>query len=183
MKSRPEKSCLSCGSNNWWYREPSQWGKGEWLCGRCHPNPNKEVMMQENIELIDGKFVVKGREEIKAQEQKVVKPKQYSEEVVALKERVIQGNQKLFNAWLKIKEIAHGSEEWSKQMGRWHDAGSKLHLLCIELQSKGYNDCLYLNDDGKKTKACLGESNGWWCQVCPSSFCYWENELMDLRRD
>lgn len=134
--------------------------------------------MKEEVELIGSKFVVKGKQEkeVKAEEPKK-EPKQYSEEVVALKERVILGNQKLFDAWLKIKELVHNSEEWSREMERWHEASDRLRLLCSELKYKGYNACLYLDANGKKTKSCLNNPNGFWCLVCPSSFPYWEKEL------
>ncbi|MDP2729149.1 MAG: hypothetical protein Q8O55_01545 [Dehalococcoidales bacterium] len=44
---RPERVC-SCGSRNWWYRKPRMlldqfYDHGEWLCGSCHPDPNKEL--------------------------------------------------------------------------------------------------------------------------------------------
>ncbi len=38
---KPDKPCGVCGSDSWWWREPSQWGQGEWLCDFCHPDPNK----------------------------------------------------------------------------------------------------------------------------------------------
>ena len=38
-----EDTCPVCGSSDWWYRPASELGgPGERLCGRCHPNPNKE---------------------------------------------------------------------------------------------------------------------------------------------
>jgi len=38
-----EGTCPVCGSSDWWYRPPSKLGgPGGRLCGRCHPNPNKE---------------------------------------------------------------------------------------------------------------------------------------------
>lgn len=39
---KPDKPCPVCGSTDWWYREPSfLGGKGEWVCGHCHPRPNE----------------------------------------------------------------------------------------------------------------------------------------------
>jgi hypothetical protein len=32
----PPQSCHICGSNNWWLRG------NEWLCGKCHPDPQGE---------------------------------------------------------------------------------------------------------------------------------------------
>lgn len=135
---------------------------------------------QGKIELIDGKFVTKGKEEkAKTEEPKVV-PKEYSGEVLELRDRIIRGNQKLFDAWLKIREFAHNTEKWSQQMDRWSEAQTKLHYLCLELQAKGYEDCLYLDENGKRVKSCLNNPDGFWCQVCPSRFRYWEKELMSL---
>lgn len=102
------------------------------------------------------------------------------EEILA---RVRIGNQKLFKAWQQIRELAHNTEEWSAQMDKWQEAQQKLHLLCQELKFTGFDDCLYLDDSGKKTKRCLGEPNGWWCQVCPSSKNYWEDELFSLPKE
>jgi len=105
--------------------------------------------------------------------------KQYSPEVLALRDRVKKGNDKLFQAWLQIRELAHNSDEWSKQMELWHQASEKLGVLCTELKLKGYGDCLYL-ENGKKTKSCLDNPDGFGCQVCPSSIRYWDKELMSL---
>jgi len=40
----PKKgTCPACGSSDWWWRPASGLGgPGGWVCGRCHPNPNKE---------------------------------------------------------------------------------------------------------------------------------------------
>ncbi len=39
---KPIKPC-DCGSDDWWWREPSNLGgRGAWVCGKCHPKPNKE---------------------------------------------------------------------------------------------------------------------------------------------
>lgn len=133
--------------------------------------------MKQKVELVNGKLVVKGEQvkEIKHEEPKIVL-KEYSQEVLALRDRVIIGNQRLFDAWVKIKKIAHNTEEWSTQMDRWHQAQEKLHRLCLELKAKGYTTCLYIVD-GKKTKNCLKNPDGFWCQVCPSIYPYWEKEL------
>ena len=137
-------------------------------------------MTQEKIRLVNGKFIQEGREEVKPSKP-IIKQKQYSEEVIVLKERVIKGNQVLFTAWQKIKELDHGGEEWSGSMDKWNEAQERLHLLCQELKYKGYDECLYLNENGKKTKNCLQNPDGFWCQVCPSiTRKYWEEELMDL---
>lgn len=105
--------------------------------------------------------------------------KQYNPEVLALRDRVKKGNDKLFQAWQQIRELAHDTEEWSRQMELWHQAGKKLNSLCTELKLKGYGDCLYL-ENGKRMKSCLDNLDGFWCQVCPSSIRYWDKELMSL---
>ena len=33
---KPKFPCWRCFSNDWWLRDK------EWVCGGCHPNPNKE---------------------------------------------------------------------------------------------------------------------------------------------
>jgi len=98
-------------------------------------------------------------------------------EVLDLRDRVIKGNDKLFAAWLQIRELA--GEEKEYQLDRWNEAQERLHYLCLELKAKGYHDCLYL-ENGKRTKSCLSNPDGFWCQVCPSSVSYWEKELMKL---
>lgn len=48
---KPTHPCSICGSTDWWWQPDSRWGPGEWLCGRCHPNPNpapKEVEVLTN---------------------------------------------------------------------------------------------------------------------------------------
>lgn len=140
--------------------------------------------MQNQYELVDGRFVVKGKqkEEVMPSKPKVA-PKQYSEEVLELKERVIRGNQKLFEAWCKIKGIVHNTKEWSAQMERWIQAKEKLWLLVKQLNEQfGFNDCLYLDENGKKIKGCLHNPDGFFCQVCPCDLNnpYWEKELMSL---
>ena len=102
----------------------------------------------------------------------------YSPEVLVLRDRVKSGNDKLFKVWLQIRELAD-KEEWSRQMDRWNEAQEKLHSLCQELKLKGYTDCLYLEND-KKMRRCLDNRDGFWCQVCPSIYPYWETELMEL---
>lgn len=105
---------------------------------------------------------------------------QYPPEVIVLRDRVIAGNDKLFRAWLQIRELAHDTQEWSRQMDRWAEAQQRLHLLCSELKLRGFTDCLYLDGSGKKTKNCLHNPDNWWCCVCPSDEPYWEKELMSL---
>ena len=35
----PAFPCFVCGCTDFWLRKASRWGKAEWLCSRCHPNP------------------------------------------------------------------------------------------------------------------------------------------------
>lgn len=149
MIKRPTKPCYVCGSNDWWQRPD-----GGWNCNRCHPNPNPDSVPAPHSS--EGK---------------------YSSEVLALRDRVILGNKKLNDAWEQIKGMAHESEEWSYQMERWHQGNEKLSLLRTELKMLGYEDCLYLDDQGKKIKKCL---EGMGCRVCPSRIPYWEQEFSEL---
>ena len=102
-------------------------------------------------------------------------------EVLALCDRIRLGNEKLFKVLRQIREIADDKEEWSRQMDQWKEAQEKLHSLNLELQAKGFHDCLYL-ENGKKTRSCLDNPDGSWCQVCPCdpNNPYVEKELMGL---
>ena len=42
---KPLCPCSNCGSTDWWWRQNNWAPKGEYLCNRCHPNPNKEAEM------------------------------------------------------------------------------------------------------------------------------------------
>ena len=101
-----------------------------------------------------------------------------TDEVLALRDRVIKGNDVLWKAWQQIRNM--NGEEREKQLDKWNEAQQKLHLLCGELKLKGYEDCLYLDKNGKKTRNCLQNPDGFYCQVCPSNKNYWEDELMNL---
>lgn len=147
---KPTKPCYVCGTNDWWQRPD-----GGWLCGRCHPNPNPGS--SPTLPSNEGK---------------------YSSEVLALRDRVIKGNDKLFKAWLGIRDIEDRDEK-KYQLDRWNEAQERLHGLCLELKAKGYNDCLYI-ENGKKIRSCLSNPDGFWCQVCPSRIPYWERDLMKL---
>jgi hypothetical protein len=43
MPPKPTEPCLTCKTDSWWWREDG-WGRGEWVCGICHPNPNEEAL-------------------------------------------------------------------------------------------------------------------------------------------
>lgn len=160
--------------------------------------------MQERMELVDGRFVMKGaKKEVKPDEKKPV-VKQYSQEVIELRDRVIRGNQKLFEAWMQIRDIKDRDEK-EEQLDKWNVAQDKLHHLCLELQAKRYETCLYIvhyeglaEDEvmkikeavsegkvtevpgGVKTKNCISEPDGFWCQVCPSRYPYWQDDFKKL---
>lgn len=102
---------------------------------------------------------------------------QYSSEALALRDRVILGNKKLNNALEQLKDIVDDKERWSEEMECWRQANEKLSLLCTQLKTLGYNDCLYLDGQGRKTRKCL---EGMGCRVCPSRIPYGEQELMKL---
>ena len=35
----PMRPCFACGCRDYWLRKASRWGRAEWLCSRCHPQP------------------------------------------------------------------------------------------------------------------------------------------------
>ena len=146
---RPTK-CWACGSTDFWQRPD-----GEWLCSRCHPNPNEGDPPE--VSSADVEFE-------------------------ALKSRIKLGNEKLWKAWEQIRELADDKERWSQEMNRWAQAKEKLWQLVEELRQRfDFYDCLYL-ENGKKTRGCLHNDDGFFCQVCPCRLNnpYWEKELMGL---
>lgn len=96
------------------------------------------------------------------------------EEMEILKSRVRSGNAKLFLAWPQIREIGDKEERW-RQMERWGKAVERLRMLCWELKDN-YNDCLYLDKEGKREKGCWDNPGGFWCLVCSSDYPYWEGQ-------
>jgi len=132
---------------NDWWQRPD----GGWGCSRCHPNPHPGSNLDTK--------------------------EKYTPEILSLRDRVILGNKKLNDAWEQIRAMVHDTEEWSEQMKCWNQANEKLSLLCTELKALGYNDCLYLDGQGRKTRKCL---EGMGCRVCPSKIRYSEKELMEL---
>ncbi|MBU1449191.1 hypothetical protein KKF45_05095 [Patescibacteria group bacterium] len=110
----------------------------------------------------------------------VAMEKPYSPELITLRHRVIQGNEKLIKAWSQLKEMTHNTEEWATQFERWHKANELLSLLATELKVKyNFNECLYM-ENGKKTKKCLPPGDEIGCRVCTSDYPWWSNELMPL---
>lgn len=39
LSNYPIAPCHNCGCGDYWLRGISQWGKAEWLCSLCHPQP------------------------------------------------------------------------------------------------------------------------------------------------
>lgn len=99
------------------------------------------------------------------------------QETVELLNRVRLGNDKLFHAWEHIRDLK--GAEWNEQMDKFAEAAKKLRELCVQLKLAGYNDCLYKTEDGKRTRNCLHNPDGFWCQICPSDIRYWETEIME----
>ena len=170
---KPDKPCYACGSNTWWLTPD-----GRWLCGKCHPNPNLSTGSNSEEEKLPEMVVVSDQPGESHLVPVSSGQKDYSPEVLALLDRVIKGNDKLFQALLVIQDIEEG-EEKECQLDRWSQALDKLILFCQELKTKGYEECLYI-ENGKRTKSCLSNPDGFWCQVCPSSRKYAEEELMAL---
>ncbi len=150
---KPNRPCL-CGADDWRQRPD-----GGFCCNRCHPNPDKGVVAAV-VETQRGEL---------------------TPEMTALRDRVIKGNAVLNEAWGQICKLNHNTEEWSRQMELWHQATAKLSVLCSRLKLS-YDDCLYLNEKGKKTKLCLSGGDGIGCCVCPCSpdKDYWVAELLSL---
>jgi len=48
---KPTHPCHSCGTDNWWWRKPSVYGCGAWVCGKCHPNPNPDIGINTPFEV------------------------------------------------------------------------------------------------------------------------------------
>lgn len=101
-------------------------------------------------------------------------------ELTALRDRVAKGNEKLHDAWAQMKTLDEGS--WKQASDQYDEALEKLKRLCMELKAQ-YQDCLYINEQGKKTKNCLVNLNDptWFCRVCPcasgKALWYSEQEL------
>lgn len=43
---KPTRPCLVCGVTTWWWATNSYWGVKQWICGRCHPNPQVAAIPQ-----------------------------------------------------------------------------------------------------------------------------------------
>ena len=102
--------------------------------------------------------------------------KEYSSEVLTLRERVVTGNQKLNMAWAQLCKMDHESQQWKDELERWHQANEGLSKRCRDLKMMGYTDCLYIDEKGKKTMKCGGMGQ-LGCRVCSSSREYWIEEM------
>ena len=91
--------------------------------------------------------------------------------------RVKLGNDKLNDAWEKLKAMEQG-EQWKAGLEGWHKANLLLKCYCDQLQQMGFANCLYI-ENGIKTRKCL---TGLGCRVCPSRISYWEQEFAGLGR-
>ena len=98
------------------------------------------------------------------------------QETLELLSRVRLGNDKLFHAWEQIRE--YKGPIWNEQMDKFTASAKKLRELCSKLKLMGYIDCLYKTAEGR-TRNCLHNPDGFWCQVCPSDIRYWETEIME----
>jgi len=129
-------------------------------------------------------------------------------ELLALRDRVAKGNEKLHAAWAQMKNL--DAESWKQASRQYDEALKKLELLCLELKGKGYQDCLYIKfyegmtmeeeraimseiasgkvtdikKVGAKTKNCLiNEDKTFFCRVCPcasgKALWYSEQELFN----
>ncbi len=105
-------------------------------------------------------------------------------DLIALLERVKNGNDKLWAAWRVIRNVPD-PEEKADLFLKWDGRVNFLNLLCKELIVKGYNECLYI-ENGIKTKSCLNNPDEpeWFCNTCPAAIGgakkYAERELMAL---
>ena len=168
--TKPSGKCCVCGSDEWW-----QLSGGGWCCGTCRPNlnPEKGAAAPERIVIPaqpGGSHLV------------LVSPgkQAFSPEALALRDRVIQGNKKLNAAWVQLCHLDWESQERKDLMEQWSQATAKLWILCDNLQGMGYTDCLYLDQDGKKTKKCLPTADPYGCRVCSSAIPYWRQEWDEL---
>lgn len=171
---RPNKSCYACGTNDWWLRPD-----GGWACKKCHPNPNLDSGSNSEERKPAPEMVVisdqPGESHLVSSGER-----EYSQEALALRDRIVLGNKKLNDAYEQIKAITYNSVQWAELMEQWSEANKRLSALCDELKIKyNYNDCLYM-ENGVKTRKCYEPGDSLGCRVCPSEIRYWEKEFMEL---
>ncbi len=163
----PDKPCGCCKSTKFHRNLPSHIGekRGYWICAICHPP----------IEGVPGEFY---EIDIKGQERE------------ALKLRIKNGIDKMWQAWEQIKKMAPEKEDaqyeaknqlWKDTVDKWVEAERRLEQLIQQLNLQyEYDDCVFLVN-GKK-RNCLGNNpDGAWCILCTCDKTkgpkYWENEI------
>jgi len=100
-----------------------------------------------------------------------------AERVAELIERCKKGNLKLNIAWRQLRDsAAWHTPELQDMVEEWSQKTGLLGRLGEELKAKGFTTCLYINEDGIKTRTCA-EKDGLTCWACPSEFKYWEAEI------
>ncbi len=165
--AKPNGKCFACESEDWWFN-----GRN-WVCGKCHPNPNAPVV-------IDARGVGSGQiAKIAAAPATSASGKvivnNNPEEIEALRKRVAAGNEKLVLALLALVEI-EDMAVYDVQMKAWYSARDKLNTLYKMLRDLGYSDCLYV-ENGARTRKCDSWPKGRNCIVCTSDEIYW-NEVI-----
>ncbi|MDD5060759.1 MAG: hypothetical protein PHN44_00565 [Candidatus Marinimicrobia bacterium] len=100
--------------------------------------------------------------------------------VSALLERVRKGNDRLMEHYAEIMP-EKDTDTWNKLIDNFLLASGRLSLLCDVLASKGYRDCLYM-ENGKRTRTCLTQRKDTIvCWACPSDRKYWSEELFGTK--
>ena len=94
-----------------------------------------------------------------------------------LRVKCVQGNEKLYKAYEQMKDLSGDARKETNE--KYDEALKKLDIYCDLLKALGFYDCLYIDENGKKTKGCLrNDQPNWFCRVCPSQKRYWEDEIM-----
>jgi hypothetical protein len=93
--------------------------------------------------------------------------------------RVRNGNNKLMDHFAQI-QAEKDNATWEKMLDNHHALVERLSFICDFLVSKGYHDCLYV-ENGVRTRTCLNSRNDYIvCWVCPSTTAYWSTELFGV---
>ncbi len=88
--------------------------------------------------------------------------REQTDQKAVLLARVTKGNQALFDAWIRAKQVADNPVEWARYMDAIGEKFILLDNLCRALKILGYTECLY-----KEHRPCF--SAEWFCFVCPKS--------------
>jgi hypothetical protein len=97
-----------------------------------------------------------------------------------LVKRAQLGNQKLnaaYNLLLNTDPVNRIDPTWQAEMDKWCAATKKLNLVVEELRADGYEQCLYIDEKGVRTRRCFitGEA---YCLACPAPSDYVWDELV-----